>query len=192
MFYIAYPTSTPLRSVSNLMKKMKQLSQLIFIALLTFIFACRGEKSETEDNSKDIPQKEGARLLSETELTFAKKWQVTEFTVPGATHEYKNKDYFIDLQKDGSFSCKFVLNEEENETKGTGKWKLQYPKPKEWDGKVENWTEPYKIADKEEILILAFDSAKTDQVNKYTIMIAENKLYLSIPWWYYSIMAVAK
>ena len=178
---------------------MKQLSPLIFISLLIFVFACRGEKSATEDNTKDIPQqetttqekfKEGARSLSETELTFAKKWQFTEFTVPGATYEYKNKDYFIDLQKDGSFSCKFVLNEEGKETKGSGKWKLQYPKPKEWEGKVENWTEPYKIADKEEILILAFDSAQS--VNKYTIVIAENKLYLSIPWWYYSVMAIAK
>jgi hypothetical protein len=176
---------------------MKHLTQISFALIIIFIFSCGGKNTETESKSKDTLQKETEttkeepkeepRSLSEAEMTFAKKWEVTEFYVPGSINEYKDKDYFIDLQKGGSFACKFVMDEEGKEIKGEGKWKLTSPKATKWQ--IEGATEPLELAPTQEVLELTFGN---DKPQKYVIEILEGKMHLFIPGNYYEIGGVSK
>ena len=166
------------------------------LALLTLsTVACGQNPGKT--GAKKRPKAE-VLSLSKNELPFVGEWKVTRYFVPGGEYEFEDKDLFLTLRKDGSVACKFPLDEKENpqihKAEGTGMWKLQFPKPKIWQGPIEGVEKgfKYKITDKEEVLVLALKGASGVKELKFLVSKSDGKLLISLPAYYFSIEALAK
>ena len=109
------------------------------------------DEKSTEKSTEKTPQKlDTVAFLAK----LSKKWQITgNYWVSSIETFNNNENYFLDLQKDGSYTLKAHL--EDVGINETGKWKLQNPKIKfrkfdETDPKDAG----VPIEDNEEILIL--------------------------------------
>ncbi len=112
--------------------------------------------NNSNDNLADKSTGKNPQKLDSTAIIakITKKWEITGNYWVSSIETFNNKEnYFLDIKKDGSYTLKALLEDENiNET---GKWKLQNPKIK--FRKFEE-TDPkdagVPIEDNEEILVL--------------------------------------
>lgn len=203
-FSAIFQPADDLRKRSQPPFTMKLLPHSLLAILALTTFACAQNPGSAASGSTKgksaakTPGKTGARILSDKELKFAGDWNTNRWVGMGGEGEFGDKSSFLTLRKDGTFACKFTLDEKGNpqihKAEGIGTWKLQSPKPQFWPGPFEGAEKgsQFKIPAKDEILVLALKGASEVKELKYLVGKTDGKLSIGLPDHYLVIEAVAK